>query len=190
IFVKTRKTAGTSIEVFLARHLGPDAVITPVFPSVAGHRPQHHADWSTPLPEMLRQRSLRPALSDLRRRRTYFNHIPAERICERVGRRVWDSYFKFCFERDPWDKLVSGYYYRLWEDPEMSFADFVLTQPLPTDFGLYSIDGEVTMDFVGRLDELTAALGSVLDRIGIDAPAELTREKSGVRRAYATREVQ
>jgi hypothetical protein len=30
IFVKTRKTAGTSVEVFLAPLLGADAIVTPV----------------------------------------------------------------------------------------------------------------------------------------------------------------
>ena len=30
VFVKTRKTAGTSIEIALAQHCGPDDIITPI----------------------------------------------------------------------------------------------------------------------------------------------------------------
>ena len=177
IFVKTRKTAGTSIEVFLARHLGPDAVVTPVTPPVEGHEPRHHDRRFNPLPQILHQRALRPALSDLKRHRTFFNHMPSARIRERVGEKVWSSYFKFCFERDPWDKVVSWYYYRQWEAPTMSFDEFVRTQPLPTDYRLYSLDGRVAMDFVGRFEQLTTDLATALDHIGIDAPVELTREK-------------
>ena len=181
IFVKTRKTAGTSIEVFLARHLAPDAIVTPVRPAVAGHTPRHFAGWFDPLPQIAHERRLRPALSDLRRRRKFWNHMPAARIRERVGAQVWDSYFTFCFERDPWDKVVSLFWFRRWQHPDMTFADFVRHEELPADFDLYSLDGEVAVDFVGRFEHLVDDLAEVLRRIGIDAPVELTREKATAR---------
>ena len=34
IFIKTRKTAGTSVEVYLSQHCGPEDVITPIQPPV------------------------------------------------------------------------------------------------------------------------------------------------------------
>jgi hypothetical protein len=188
IFVKTRKTAGTSIEVFLAQHLGPDAIVTPVIPPVPGHVPRHHDEWFNPLPQMLHQRRIRPALSDLRKHRTFFNHIPAARIRERVGAKVWRTYFKFCFERNPWDKVVSWYYFRQWKSPDMPFDEFVRTQPLPSDWHLYSIDDVVAVDFVGRFESLTADLGHALAQVGIDQPVELTREKGGSRPAGARTE--
>ena len=42
IFIKTAKTAGTSIEVFLSKHCGPSDVLTPIEPPVE------------PVPELLR----------------------------------------------------------------------------------------------------------------------------------------
>jgi tRNA splicing ligase len=37
--------------------------------------------------------------------------VKGKKFRYRVGRKVWDSYFKFCFERNPWDKTVSHFYW-------------------------------------------------------------------------------
>ncbi len=50
IFVKTRKTAGTSVEVFLADHVEPGAIVTPVRPPVEGHVARNHQRSSTRCP--------------------------------------------------------------------------------------------------------------------------------------------
>lgn len=41
VFVKTMKTAGTAIEVLLARHAGPDAIVGVLNPPVPGHEPRN-----------------------------------------------------------------------------------------------------------------------------------------------------
>jgi hypothetical protein len=96
---------------------------------------------------------------------------------------VWDSYFKFCFERDPWDKLVSFYWWRIrrMDDPP-DFETFVHTTPGLSAWPQYTIDDEIAVDFIGRYENLEDDLRQVLDRIGIDAPLELERLKGGLRR--------
>ena len=54
IFIKTVKTAGTSIEGFLSQHCGPEDVLTPIFPPIEGHEPRNYEGSVHPLSEILR----------------------------------------------------------------------------------------------------------------------------------------
>jgi Sulfotransferase family len=184
IFIKTRKTAGTSVEVFLAQHAEPGAICTPVVPPVPGHEPRHYRRFYNPVPEMRRinkyQRPLKHALG----RHAFYPHIDAQRVRERLGARIFDSYFKFCFERDPWDKVVSQYYFRRTRtdvDTPPSFGEFVMQGPLVSDWSLYSIGGSPVMDFIGRFEDLDADLTQALGSVGIDATVTLTKEKGASR---------
>ena len=42
IFIKTVKTAGTSIEVDLNKVLGENDIATPIYPAVGGHKAQNY----------------------------------------------------------------------------------------------------------------------------------------------------
>ncbi len=112
IFIKTAKTAGTSIEVFLSRHCDPKDIVTPIAPPVEGHQPRNYEGFINPIPEILE----RPGkfFSALRHtiisRDKFYNHMPASEVRSRVPADVWSSYFKFCVERNPWDKVLSHYH--------------------------------------------------------------------------------
>jgi hypothetical protein len=41
----------------------------------------------------------------------WWNHMPAALIRERLGTEVWNSYFKFCVIRNPFDKAISAFHY-------------------------------------------------------------------------------
>ncbi|MBI3307621.1 MAG: sulfotransferase family 2 domain-containing protein [Candidatus Omnitrophica bacterium] len=40
------------------------------------------------------------------------DHSTAQKLIRQHGRPVWDKYFKFTFVRNPWARLVSGYFFR------------------------------------------------------------------------------
>jgi hypothetical protein len=175
IFVKTRKTAGTSIEVFLAKFAGDDAIVTPTIPVIEGHQPRNYN------PNRLAM------LSRLHLGREYWNHMPARRIRARLGHERWDSYFTFAFERNPWEKTISQYFWERSHGKDMPFREFVLRHRLYSDFDRYSLDGRtVGVDFVGRTERLNDDLRHVLDHLGIQAEVSLGREKGSHRPPDAT----
>src|SRR6476619_4327620 len=86
IFIKTVKTAGTSLEVFLARHCGPDDVLTLFDPPIEGDQPRHYEGSCNPISEILRvpfgPRSAWRCL--LSRRQRFYNHMPGWLVRPRV----------------------------------------------------------------------------------------------------------
>ena len=183
IFLKTRKTAGTSIEVALSRFCDESAIITAITPEdevvrqEMGFRgPQH---LNVPF-NRYRVRDWKRLIRG-RRRVHFYNHINASMAKRYLGDAIWNSYFKFSFDRNPWDRLISAYYWQVSRMPSASleFKDFLANQPrhLMSNFSIYSIDGSVAMDFVGQYENLTDDLRLVLDRLGISDPVDLPRLK-------------
>jgi hypothetical protein len=170
IFVKTLKTAGTSIEVFLSQHCGPDDVLTPILPHVEPHRPRNHEG--------------------------YFNHVPAAAIRDRVGPDVWRTYFKFCVERNPWDKTLSHYHMtNAREGGGLSFELYLRRNDFPVDFPRYTEPadpGRVIVDRVLRYERLAdelrvvfAMLGVPFDgSLGVHAKSEYRTDRRPYREVY------
>lgn len=84
VFIKTRKTAGSSIEAALAPYLGPDDIVT--------------GSESEGLP--------RQNCPD-----HFTEHVRWWQIHELIGESTFLSYRRFCVERNPWDKTVSDWLY-------------------------------------------------------------------------------
>ncbi|MEL7046586.1 MAG: sulfotransferase family 2 domain-containing protein [Pseudomonadota bacterium] len=194
IFVKTHKTAGSSLEVALALECGPDDVVSHMEDNIATGIPRNYGPTSRLGSAYRRSRMLRklvgrhsPLLGAY-----YYEHMPAWRIRELVGEDIWRDYFTFCFERNSWDKTVSYY---LWkkhgQDRSMpEFADYIerKSHRLPVDSALYCDDGAVIVDRIFEFRELSSALAELRERLGLQLPEPLPREKTGVatqRKPYA-----
>ena len=95
--------------------------------------------------------------------------MPASVVRERVGADCWSQLYRFCFERNPWDKAVSMYFWRTRRNDKPPPFETWATKPgsLVSERDLYTIDGELAVDFVGRYETLADDLGAVLDRVGL-----------------------
>ena len=191
IFLKTTKTAGTSIELALSRFCGEDDIISEVSPAdeklrrqLGTRGPQHHQ--AVPLAKYS-VRDWKRLLRRGRRRFVYYNHMPAREVKALIGNTIWDEYYKFCFERNPWDRAISWYYWRCSTEPRPPISQFIASGALRTlkdkGFGVYAIDGKIAVDRVCRYENLEAELSSVCNtRLQIPEKLALPKAKAGYRR--------
>jgi hypothetical protein len=177
VFMKTRKTAGTSVEIALSRVCGDDDVITPV----------------TPEDELLRRarggRGPQNYLEPPNLGRKAFNHMPVSMVRKMLGRQRFESYFSFAIERNPWDAVVSLYHWR-YRDSEpgstrQPFGDYVASDAVTTfatkNQRIYRLRGEVAVDRVLRYESLAAELASVWGTLGLPGSPDLPHAKAGTR---------
>lgn len=112
-------------------------------------------------------------------------HLLAPQIRKEVGAEVFDSYFKFAFVRNPWDKAVSQYMLTrrrkdLQEFIGMNDGDSFKryleliarrehVQWMPQHRFVFDEDGRRLVDFVGRFERLEADAATVFSRLGLSA---------------------
>jgi hypothetical protein len=93
--------------------------------------------------------------------------------------KVWRSYFKFTFERNPWDRQVSAYHfrYRRAKSPP-SFSSYLHRKRRAwiNNYEIYSIDGDPCVDFVGRFESLAADFRKALKQVGVFRSGAAARE--------------
>jgi hypothetical protein len=113
IFIKTLKTAGTSLEAYLSSICDAKDVFTPIYPELDIHKPRNfNGLWNilSEIKNLQKSNQRKESLNDFLHLKKYWNHIPAYKLQYRVPANIWNSYFKFTIERDPLEKVVSHYY--------------------------------------------------------------------------------
>jgi hypothetical protein len=100
IYVKAEKVGGTSVEVALARSCGPEDIITP---SEAFDPSKDETPYSQPGQNA----------SGFR------HHSEPSEIRRKIGENIWREYFKIGVVRNPWDLVVSQYFWEKSWRPEL-----------------------------------------------------------------------
>jgi hypothetical protein len=187
IFIKTAKTAGTSIEVFLSKHCGPKDIVTPIRPPVEGHQPRNHEEVVNPIAELIwRPEGLRRALRNaFERPKKFYNHIPAWLVQQRIPARVWNSYFKFCVERNPWDKVLSQYHMAASRaGGALSLDEYLAKGRFPINHFRYTdrSGSRIIVDRIVRYENLINDLADVFSQVNVPFNGSLgVRAKSEYR---------
>ena len=183
IFLKTKKTAGTAIEAALSELCGPTCVITPYREeseedrkglAPQNYRIEHPLKPKRPLWRRLLGRPERyyhPSVG-------YYEHMPAHLVRAYVGDEIWRSYFKFAFDRNPWDRQISWYFYKTkTKASQPSFEDFMASRrrAYVDNHEIYLEGGDLAVDFLGRYEDLETDLAKALRLIGVARRLEVPK---------------
>jgi len=118
-------------------------------------------------------------------------HWRPNEVIDLIGIEKWKEYFKFSFVRNPWDRMVSMYFYRRdvrqVTPTDMSFKGFVRWIHFDCDphTQMRWFQGRLEeMDFVGRFENLKEDFQIVCERVGLEV--ELPHHEGTVHDHYTT----
>lgn len=166
IFLKTEKTAGTSLEIALSAVCGSNDIITPISRSDEEYRSDLGYPGAQNYKFSWQNHGLKKLTGQFRSKHYrkhklgFYNHMPAPDIRDSIDPKVWAGYFKFCFERNPFDKIVSWYQWMNKDGQYQSMREFIESGQAEKVRGreVYSIDDKIAVDQVYKFEELEAAL--------------------------------
>lgn len=197
VFIKTWKTAGTSIEIALTPYCGPGDVLTPI--TIDDERSRmidgkvKARNFATPeLEETYRQALLSGNRHELRQIKWilkqshvyFYNHLTGIAAETRLPNDFWRSALKFTIVRHPFDRAVSAAYHAapqdLSDEQLSARIDRVLTS-VASDIKAYTKDNNLIVDEVIRHSHIQTDLNRILARIGLPSVDDLPRAKGGYR---------
>ncbi|MFM9847442.1 MAG: sulfotransferase family 2 domain-containing protein [Hyphomicrobiaceae bacterium] len=176
IYIKTYKTGSNSIEAALSGICGPGDVITEASEQLRGVRQKPAQNFRLDHPAVPKRPLWRRLLGRPERHYHpsvgFFEHMPASMIRIYVGESIWRSYFKFSFERNPWDRQVSWYQHKMKSRaggtrPSFDAFNSDRRRAWVENWDLYAIDGNIAVDFVGRYETLAEDFAMVAGRLGL-----------------------
>jgi hypothetical protein len=167
IFIKCRKTAGTSLEILLSRYCDDKDIVTPIYPDNQHHRPRNY--------------------NCIEGNMLFYNHMPATRIRDLIPD-IFDRSYKFCFERHPIDKCLSHFAMLLnfpshqSESNPRTWNEYVELGEFPIDHQLYTDEsGKLIVDKIYKYENLPEALVEISNITGLPVTNLNYYEKSGLR---------
>jgi hypothetical protein len=197
IFIKTKKTAGTSLEIALSRYCGRDDIIAPLVDCdekarlhYSGMRAQNYQKpfSRANFTERVRMIFSRDAVPRFR------EHLAAADARKLIGREIWDSYLKFTVVRNPYDRMISRYFWSLNNGKKAaerydinSFNQYLRYYPehINENWNIYTAGDELLVDEVARYENFEKDLGRISAAIDLSHnlhdDLKKIKAKSGIR---------
>ena len=131
------------------------------------------------------------------------HHQTAREIIASIGREKWNTAYKFTLVRNPWDKVVSHYEYRLKRNKtevasrNVSFSEWVKKTYGPDKDPFYynnpkafqpqvewlkDDEGKISIDFIGKFESINEDFDQIKSVIGLEA--ELPHLNASKRAGY------
>ncbi len=175
IFIKTRKTAGSSIQIYLSHLCGEQDIFSPIDKAEQSYLPRNFRGLFSPIPEFAEYRSspskIMKTLWRFLTLKKFQSHIKAREVRERIPPKIWNTYYKFSIDRNPWDKVLSHYHFvrqRYRRYYNISFDRYLQTAELPYNYKKYTdIDDNIIVDKVIKYENLIEELDEVFNQLGI-----------------------
>ncbi len=188
IYLKTHKTASTSVELALEPLCAPPGHVV---------RRERRNMLET---EFGIVGARAPGRDTVRARpdNFYFHHMGATRVLSFLGQEKFESYRKVACVRNPFKRLLSQFFFLpKWhktfeppvdlDDARAKFRTFLMSEPndkpnkfrAKTDRYLVHVDGKFILDDILRVEKLSDDLETFLTRVGLaNSNVSLTRERN------------
>jgi hypothetical protein len=194
VYTKTVKTAGTSVEAYFERYCMTE---------------QEEKEWIlSHKRETYESEAGIIGCRGIKTNSKWFNHKSALGIKNEIGPTLWEKYFKFCVIRNPFEKVLSMYYFK--NPPKggylnkrnrkvvfpafakiennkveiNQFREWVVKQEFGVliDRDKYMINDSICMDYFIRYEKLHEGIQQVCDVIDVPyIPENLPNLKAGIR---------
>jgi hypothetical protein len=151
IYFKTYKTASTSTEIYFEKYCLPEDY---------EYKESHWRDC------LITDSGIIGGRGNVNKE-TYYNHIPADELVLKLGEDVFYSYYKFANVRNPFDSLVSDYYFVGYQG---SFNDFVKEKYRGDDcssFDIIFMGKKTILDGVIRYENLQEDILSISNKLNL-----------------------
>ena len=193
IYLKTRKTAGTSVEAYFDQFCLPPNELHGQHDLVGRQSKYGICSGRNNLTH------IEPNIDADVQAYSVYNHMTAEELKQELGNEIWSSYFKFCVVRNPWDRAISMFWfkdslliYKLEQNPDLSFDEIIKqfeywsgTVPnkrwVEPDYNIWSIDGQCIVDDVVRYETINEDCARLSLKFGKEF-TELPRYKTESRK--------
>ena len=148
IFIKTKKTAGTAVQLALAKECGPDDVLTEIEDTFTppealnGYEPRNNEGWAS------------------HHRWWHFKWQLGEQLCQ--------QYFKFTLVRNPWERIVSLYWWEVKNGREKGeFLDWFIEKSGRSGLWNWDMFDPEWVDHVGKYETVEEDYRLVCEKLGI-----------------------
>lgn len=179
IFLKTHKTASTSVEMLFEPFCAPP-----------GHVVTEATRAKLSDEGIIGRRLIRPHKFDPRRffRVDWRNHMTAAQVYEQVGPDIWNEYRKFTTVRNPFDRVVSHFHYRSgiknlskmeFSEIRQHFQRWVFKKDWVDDSKIGMLNGKCIIDHAIYFENMRDDILKVAGLLGVPISTEdLTTTKS------------